>query len=198
MLNKTLLDKPRFAFVFIITCAFGFLAPIAIAATPKSILWLNHFALLPGGNELTVSFNSSNSGVGSGLTGLVISSSTTGDTFTTGGGNKDVQMAAEVPPNYTVKKVRVCYEVSSTIPATPSFITQIRLAQVQDPPSSAVVLLDDGTQLTAPGPVCVTSKATTIDPRLGSLLLNLRLNFGNTADKIVIRGIGLQVKSNGS
>jgi hypothetical protein len=53
------------------------------------------------------------------------------------------------------------------------------------------VLLDDGTDLTNPGPVCVNSSATSIDPNPGALLLSLRVNFGNTADRIVVRGLGL-------
>jgi hypothetical protein len=69
------------------------------------------------------------------------------------------------------------------------------LAQVQTPPSAALVLLDDGTNQTDPGPVCVNSKgAVDIDPSKGPLLLSLRVNFANTADKIVIRGLGLILK----
>ena len=152
------------------------------------VMWINHFALLPGDSSVLTSFNSTSSGVGSGLTGLVIQSTTTGDTGTSGG-IKVVHMALQVPPGYVIKGVRVCYELSNSR----SFITQIRLAQVKDPPSSATVMLDDATDQTAAGPICVDSSTTTVDPRLGAVLLSLRVNFGNTTDKIVVRGLGLHL-----
>jgi hypothetical protein len=78
--------------------------------------------------------------------------------------------------------------------STGSFISAIRLSQVQNPPSTALVILDDATALTNQGPVCVDSAATSVDASLGSVLLDLRVKFGNTADKIVIRGIGLHLQ----
>jgi hypothetical protein len=88
--------------------------------------------------------------------------------------------------------IRVCYENS----ANASFITQVRLAQVQDPPSSAVVNLDDGTDLNATGPVCVDTATvkSAIKSKNGPVLLSLRVNIGNVNDKIVIRGLGVYVK----
>jgi hypothetical protein len=85
----------------------------------------------------------------------------------------------------------VCYENSNPR----SFISQVRLAQVQNPPSTASVILDDGTHLNAAGPVCVDSHTTAIDPSLGPLLLSLRVQFANTADKIVVRGLGLHLSA---
>jgi hypothetical protein len=160
----------------------------AVVQPPRkeTVMWLNHFDLLPGDPSVATTFNAVNSGVGGGLTGLVIHSSTTGENAQ-GGGNKVVHMAVEVPPGFTVKGVRVCYELTSK----KSFISQIRLAQVQNPPASASVLLDDGTDLTNPGPVCVNSATTSIDPGLGALLLSLRVNFGSTSDRIAVRGLGL-------
>ncbi len=105
------------------------------------LMWINHFALLPGDDSLKTSFNAVNSGVGGGLTGLVITSTTTGD-IAANGGNKVVHMAVEVPPGYVVHGVRVGYELTSSS----SFISQIRLAQVQDPPNTAIVLLDGSAQ----------------------------------------------------
>src|SRR5262249_61563232 len=62
----------------------------------QKIQWVNHFDLLPGGAEVTTTFNSTTSGPEvPGLTGLVIRSSTTGDTFSDNG-NKVVQMALEL------------------------------------------------------------------------------------------------------
>jgi hypothetical protein len=154
----------------------------------KTIMWVNHFDLLPGDPSVTTSFNAVSSGVGGGLTGLVIRSSTTGENAS-GGGNKVVHMGLQVPPSYLIKGVRVCYELSSK----KSFISQIRLAQVQTPPQSAIVRLDDGTDQTNPGPICVDSAPATVDPTLGEVLLSLRVNFGNTSDKIVIRALGLHL-----
>ena len=156
--------------------------------TKKTIMWVNHFDLLPGDPSVKTSFNAVNSGVGGGLTGLVIESTTTGENAQ-GGGNKVVHMGLQVPPGYSIRGVRVCYELSNKR----SFISQIRLAQVQTPPQTASVLLDDGTDQTNPGPICVDSAATTVDPSVGEVLLSLRVNFGNTSDKIVVRALGLHL-----
>lgn len=158
------------------------------AANKKPIMWVNHFDLLPGDPSVKTSFNAVNSGVGGGLTGLVIESTTTGENAQ-GGGNKVVHMGLQVPPGYSIKGVRVCYELTNKR----SFISQIRLAQVQTPPQSALVLLDDGTDQTNPGPICVDSAATSVDPAAGEVLLSLRVNFGNTSDKIAVRALGLHL-----
>jgi hypothetical protein len=153
-----------------------------------ALMWLNHLDLLPGDPTVITSFNAITSGVGGGLSGLIIESTTTGDT-SEGGGNKVVEMALDVPPGLSVTGVRLCYELSSAS----SFISQIRLAQVQNPPGSATVLLDDGTDQTDVGPICVDSEPTSIDPALGPLLLSLRTNFGSSSDRIVVRGLGLHL-----
>ena len=150
------------------------------------IMWINHLSLLPGDPSVKTSYNAVNSGVGGGLTGLVIESTTTGDQAQ-GGGNKVVQKALDVPPGYLITGVRVGYENSNVR----SFITQVRLAQVQNPPGSATVLLDDPAHLNAAGPTYHNTVATSIDPAKGPLLLDLRVNFGNTSDRIVVRGLGL-------
>ena len=154
----------------------------------KAIMWINHFDLLPGDPSVKTSFNAVSSGVGGGLTALVIESTTTGENAQ-GGGNKVVHMGLQVPPGYSIKGVRVCYELSNKR----SFISQIRLAQVQTPPQTAVVLLDDGTDQTNPGPICVDSAATTVDPSAGEVILSLRVNFGNTSDRIAVRALGLHL-----
>ena len=158
--------------------------------TASEVMWIDHLGLLLGDASVHISFNAVNSGVGSGLSGLVIQSTTTGDTAT-GGGNKVVWTALEVPPGFKVHGVRICYENSNPR----SHIDQVRLAQVQNPPSSALVLLDDPTPLNHNGPICVDSHspATPISPPAGALLLSLRVNFGNTADKIVVRGLALHL-----
>ena len=151
-------------------------------------MWIDHLVFLPGDPSVHTSFNAVNSGVGGGLSGLIITSSTLGDEAE-GGGNKVVETALEVPPGFDIVSVRICYENSNPR----SFITQTRLAQVQDPPSTALVLLDDPTHLNAAGPVCVNSQSTLVDPAKGSVLLSLRLNFGDTSDKIVLRAVGLNL-----
>jgi hypothetical protein len=156
--------------------------------TKKTIMWINHFDLLPGDPSVKTSFNAVSSGVGGGLTALVIESTTTGENAQ-GGGNKVVHMGLQVPPGYSINGVRLCYELSNKR----SFISQIRLAQVKTPPQSAVVLLDDGTDQTNPGPICVDSAPTSVDPSAGEVLLSLRVNFGNTSDKIAVRALGLHL-----
>jgi len=159
------------------------------ARRPKPIvLWINHLGLLAGDPSVTVSFNAVNSNVGGGLSGLVIESSTTG-AFAQGGGGKGVETGVEVPPGYLIKGVRLCYELSNSR----SFVSQIRLAQLQNPPSTALVLLDDPTNLTNPGPVCVNSQSTSINPGTGGVRLSLFVDFGDTSDRIVIRGVGLML-----
>src|SRR5712692_4761103 len=165
-------------------------AALQAAASAPALVWINHVALVSGDRSVvSTTFNSTTSGVGGGLAGLVIQSTTTGDTDSFNG-NKVVWRALEAPPRFLITGVRVCYELSSS----GSFISQIRLAQVQNPPSNALVILDDATHLTNQGPVCVDSASTSVDPSLGSVLLDLRVNFGNTADKIVIRGLGLHLQ----
>jgi len=153
-------------------------------------MWINHFDLLPGDSTvLTSYYETSPSPLGGGaLGGVVIKSTTLGDRGA-GGSNKDVHMGLQVPPGYLIKGVRVCYELSAK-----SFITQIRLSQVNDPPSSATVLLDDGTDRTAAGPISVDSTKCSVDPSRGAVLLSLRVNFSDLSDWIVVRALGLYLE----
>lgn len=163
-------------------------APKANPHQPGGLMWIDPLDLLPGDPSVHTSFNAIDSGVGSGLAGLIVTSSTTGDTAP-GGGNKVIETGVDVPPGYRVTGVRVCYQVS----AATTFLDQIRLAQVQNPPSSANILLDDATHQPTPGPVCVNSMPTSIDASAGGLFLSLRLDFGNTADEFVLRSLGLRL-----
>lgn len=172
----------------------GTYAPLAAPdfSQYSTVMWINHLDFVPGDPSVTTSFNAVNSGVGGGLSGLIINSTTTGETAG-GGGNKVVEQGLQVPPGYLVTGVRVCYELTNP----GSFISQIRIAQVQDPPAMALVQLDDGTDLVSQGPVCVDSAMplNPIDPALGALRLNLRVNFGNTLDTIVVRAVGLHLQA---
>jgi hypothetical protein len=154
----------------------------------KQLMWINHFDLLPGDPSVTTSFDAVSSGVGGGLTGLVIQSNTIGET-SPGGGNKVVHMALQVPPGYLIRGVRLCYELSSA----GSFVSQISLDQVQNPPSSALSRLDDATDHTNRGPICVDSASASVDPGIGAVLLKLRVKFGSTSDRIVIRALALHL-----
>ena len=165
-------------------------AQIQSALNQTTTMWINHLDLVPGGLEVDTSFDSTSSGVGGGLSGLIITSTTVGETFTLGG-NKVVEKGLDVPPNYRITGVRICYENS----AATSFISQVRLSQVQNPPSTAAVLLDDGTDHTSVGPICVDSTAAMLnDPSTGAIRLSIRVNFGNILDRIVIRGIALHLQ----
>jgi hypothetical protein len=164
-----------------------------VAQPDIEIMWINHLDLLPGDPSVITSFNAVNSGVGGGLAGLVVESTTIGEEAE-GGGNKVVWTGLQVPPGYLVTGVRVCYESTSQ----DTYISQIRLAQVQDPPDAALVLLDDDTDLIDTGPICVDSAPPfddTIDPSLGAVLLSLRVYFGDLSDSIVIRGVGLYLEA---
>jgi hypothetical protein len=157
----------------------------------SGLMWINPLDLLPGDPTVHTSFNAVNSGVGGGLSGLIVTADTTGDT--SGGGNRVIEKGVDVPPGYDVNGVRVCYEVSSRT----TFLDQIRLAQVANPPSVANVLLDDATHQPTPGPVCVNSTSplggAPIAASKGGLLLSLRLNFGRTTDKFVLRSLALNL-----
>ena len=157
--------------------------------TGTIVMWINPLGMLAGDPSVKTSFNAINSGVGTGLSGLIIESTTVGDTAESGG-NKVVEVGLQVPPDYRIKGVRVCHESSNPR----SFITQVRLSQFQNPPSSAIVRLDDATDLTNEGPICSDSQSVTVDPADGAVFLSLRLNFGNTADRIVIRALGLYLE----
>ncbi len=160
------------------------------ASRRDALMWVNHLALLPGDSSVTTSYDAVSSGVGGGLSGLVLQSSQLGENGASGG-NKVVWRALDIPPDFQrVTGVRLCYELSN--PRT--YISQIRLAQVQDPPSTALVLLDDGTDLKTKGPICVDSAKSDIDPSNGALLLSLRIFTGDVSDKIVIRALGLHVR----
>jgi hypothetical protein len=163
--------------------------PVPPVPIRLKIMWIDHLDFLPGDPSVTTSFNAVSSGVGGGLSGLIIQSNTLGNTGT-GGGNKVVEKGLQVPPGYLIKGVRICYELSNAR----TFFTQTRLDQVKDPPNQSIVLLDDATHLTNPGPVCVDSQSTTVDPSRGAVRLNFRINTGDTSDRIVLRAVGLHLQ----
>jgi hypothetical protein len=171
----------------------GFLAfPQAAKAQDNTVMWINHLDFLAGDPSVFTSFNAVSAPIVGGLSGLVITSTTTGEDAEEGG-NKVIEKGVQVPPWYLVTGVRVCYELTNPR----SFISQIRLAQLLNPPGTAMVVLDDGPDLTNPGPVCVDSAGPlvsgSINPSAGALRLSLRVNFGDITDAIVLRGVGLNL-----
>ena len=174
----------------------------AVDAAPATrVLWLNHFELQPGKDEVSTSHELTLScPFQTCLVGQQIESTTLGDTFADGQA-KVVLMAAGVPPGFDITGVRVCYELSNAA----SFITAVRLAQVNTPPANATVMLDDGSDLTSPGPVCsdtgqppdVFMPFGPVHPENGAVLLSLRVNFGDTAHKIIVRGLALLLQKAG-
>src|SRR5262245_65943794 len=92
----------------------------------RQVMWIDHLSLVPGDASVTTTHDAVNSGVGGGLAALVVHSSTTGENAS-GGGNKVVWTALEVPPGFNVVGVRLCYELTNAR----SFVRQVRLAQVQ-------------------------------------------------------------------
>jgi hypothetical protein len=90
-------------------------------------------------------------------------------------------------PAVTIVGVQLCYKVETASPGS-TYVSQIRLSQMTTP-DSALVVHDDGTNLTATSPTCYTSKANV--KVAGTITLALKMVFGNTADLIRIGGIEL-------
>lgn len=184
------MKKTVFSSLVACACLMAFAMQSAFA---QPVLWLNHLDFLEGDSTVFVDFQSVDC-LG-GLSGLAITSSTLGE-IGPSGENKVVEKGIPVPPDFMINGVRVCYENSSSL----SFISQIRLCQLGSPPGFCLVQLDDGTDLTDTGPVCVNSSTpfdgaidpNPDDPNLeGALRLSLRVNFGNLGDTICLRGVGL-------
>ncbi len=162
------------------------------SGNPQSpTMWINYLGFLSGDSGTTVSYNAVNSGVGGGLAGLIVQSSTLGDTAT-GGGDKFISTGLQVPPGYNVTSATVCYDSSN---GTRTYVDQLRISQLQSPPSTALVLLDSSLGAIS-GPSCVNTGSTLINPANGQLTLDLRINTGDTSDKIVIRGVALNLQHN--
>ncbi len=157
--------------------------------------WVNHLDLLPGDQSVQISFDADHDPRG-GLAGLVVTSANAGNQ-SSGGGDKVVWLALESGFCDFLYGITVCYQVYNTT-AAPTSIDLIRVAQVLDPPSQAVVLWEDYTDRTYPGPVCATCllppKAKSIKTWKGPLYLYLRVNFASPEDVIVIRGLAGRTK----
>ena len=166
----------------------------ANAASPQ-IQWVNYMDLVPGDPSDTTAVTLEHPTFGTNTLGLVITSSSLGDTDSNNE-NKVVTMALELPKQVKVTGVRICYENSNPGPSG-TFIEQTRLAQLNNTDgSTASVVLDDATHLDASGPTCANS--TLVRPAIagaaGSVVLSFRINTANVNDQIVIHSVGLLVK----
>lgn len=168
----------------------------ANAAPPSpQVQWVNYMDLVPGDPTDTTAVTLEHPSFGTNTLGLVITSSSLGDTDSNNE-NKVVTMALELPKQVKVTGVRVCYELSDPGPSG-TFIEQTRLAQLNNTDgSTALVVLDDGTHLDATGPTCASSAQVKppIKASAGPLILSFRINTANVADQIVIHSVGLLVK----
>jgi hypothetical protein len=167
----------------------------ASAGPAPQIQWVNYMDLVPGDPTVTTAVTLQHPSFGTNTLGLVITSSTTGDTDSNSE-DKFVSMALELPKQVKVTGVRICYENSNSGP-TGTFIEQTRLAQLDNTNgSTATVLLDDATHLDASGPTCATSSSVkpAIDGSKGSVVLSFRINTASTSDQIAIHSVGLLVK----
>lgn len=110
-------------------------------------------------------------------------------TCATPGDLKWVSMSLGLKQGITIQSVIICYQVSNSR----SSILDIRLSQVSTP-DRALVLHDDGTNLKSTSPVCYTSVVNAIVLNSsGAVLLELRLNFQDTADQILLGAVGVVV-----
>jgi hypothetical protein len=147
-----------------------------------NLLWINHFGLVVDPTyRLATSFAGHPLG---GSSGLLIRAvfPVVDQTLATG---------LQVPPGYNVRKVRLCYQLSS--PA--SFITHIKIAQLTTA-NAAIDVLTDLADQTSMSPVCVDSMpaAAPISTANGPLRLDLGVTFGDPEDLIVIRAVGLYLE----
>ena len=100
---RLVLDRTSPSMVVAIVAVVVTMTAGAVAATrpasrlPSGLMWINPLDLLPGDPSVHTSFNAVNSRVGSGLSGLIVTSSTTGD-IAPGGGNKVIEPVSTSRP----------------------------------------------------------------------------------------------------
>jgi hypothetical protein len=90
-----------------------------------------------------------------------------------------------MPTGIEINSVDLCYSLSDA----GSFITQVRLAELRES-NVAGVKYDDPTDLTDPGPSCITTMNRFVDPS-GYITLSIIMEFEDTNDWIRIGGLGL-------
>jgi parallel beta-helix repeat protein len=102
---------------------------------------------------------------------------------------KWVSMGLRLPPDVLIEELVISYQVSNAR----SFISQIRLAEMTTP-DHATVIHDDPTHLTSTTPVTYNSAVSGRLPA-GALTLELRLNFQNASDEILLGAVGIKVRT---
>lgn len=149
----------------------------------EELVWINHLRLTPVGTGLMVSYDA----VGTGLSGLVVSPRTAAPLLK--GQGYLLETALEVPPGFFLRGVRVGVEASNQ----ECFLGLIRLAQVNDPPDSAVLLGEDERPHRAVGPLSIDSEDVSVDPRRGPVLLTLGFGFDDPGGWVVVRSLGMRL-----
>jgi len=89
--------------------------------------------------------------------------------------------------NTLVERLTVCYSIDS-VKEGQTYISQTRLT-VMRTPDAAFVMVDDGTDQTALGPLCYDVGAGFLPE--GTLTLHLRVVFGDPHDRIMIGMVAL-------
>jgi hypothetical protein len=90
-----------------------------------------------------------------------------------------------IPTDLKIKKLSVCYQLSNSR----SLISQIKLTEQKEPPSTTVIH-DDSTELTSTTSTCYESNVGGWQPQK-AITLGLGLKFGNASDHIDIGAIGV-------
>lgn len=140
------------------------------------ILWLSPTDFVTGDKSLRISYPSV------AHPAVEIKTKTPGDL-------KWIYLGLRVPLDHDIHSIHVCYQLSNSR----SFISQIRLAEMQAP-DQAVVRHDDATDLLSTTPICYQSPVVPFRPG-AAIMLALRLNFGNVVDTITLGAIGVEVFS---
>jgi hypothetical protein len=102
---------------------------------------------------------------------------------------KWVSMDLKPPPDLQIEEVDICYQVSNSR----SFISQVRLTEMTTP-NQARVIHDDPGHLTSTTPTTYTSAVAALVPS-GAVNLELRLNFQNTSDVILLGAVGIKTNA---
>jgi hypothetical protein len=152
------------------------------AAAPKAgLLWISHLDARPREAHGLTTSNGTPIGATS---GFVIRP-------TTAGTDRVLEQGLQVPPGFAVKRIAICYQVSNVA----SFISHIKLTQLNGPDSYSEVLNDPGDK-TSTSATCVDSMdaPALVDPNQGPVRLNLGVTFTSMTDLIMIRAIGLYLE----
>jgi hypothetical protein len=104
---------------------------------------------------------------------------------------KWVSMDLRLAPGLQIVQVDICYQLSNGR----SFISQVRLTEMTTP-DHATVIHDDPADLTSTAPTTYSSAVAALAPS-GAVNLELRLNFQNTSDEILLGAVGIKTEASG-